>query len=280
MRGKVYLVGAGPGDPELITVRGLNLLRQATVVLYDRLVHPQLLQEAPADAHQLYVGKEEHLHCVPQGQINQLLVAYARRGECVVRLKGGDPFVFGRGGEEAEALSEAGVPFEIVPGVSSAIAAPAYAGIPLTHRRYASSFAVITGHEESGEATSGGTTTHNWAKLATAVDTLVVLMGLKTLPHIVAQLLQHGRAPETPVALVRWGTRREQETVVGTLQDIVRKAKERKFSSPAVTIIGEVVTLRDRLRWFDGIPLPPAPHQLRAPMENKEETMVWSRDAP
>jgi uroporphyrin-III C-methyltransferase len=264
MRGKVYLVGAGPGDPELITVRGLNVLRQATVVLYDRLVHPQLLQEAPADAHQLYVGKEEHLHCVPQGQINQLLVAYARRGECVVRLKGGDPFVFGRGGEEAEALAAAGVPFEIVPGVSSAVAAPAYAGIPLTHRRYASSFAVITGHEENGEAT-----THNWAKLATAVDTLVVLMGLKTLPHIVAQLLRHGRAPETPVALVRWGTRREQETVVGTLRDIVRKATERKLTSPAVTIIGEVVTLRDQLRWFDGTPLSIAPVEVPGdPQEN------------
>ena len=271
MRGKVYLVGAGPGDPELITVRGLNVLRQATVVLYDRLVHPQLLQEAPAAAHQLYVGKEDHLHCVPQEQINHLLVAYAQRSECVVRLKGGDPFVFGRGGEEAEALAAAGVPFEIVPGVSSAIAAPAYAGIPLTHRRYASSFAVITGHEESGGATSGGATTHDWAKLATAVDTLVVLMGLKTLPHIVSQLLLHGRAPDTPVALVRWGTRSEQEAVIGTLRDIVHKARKRKFSSPAVTIIGEVVTLRDRLRWFDGIPLPSTTLQVPSPMRNKGE---------
>ena len=251
MRGKVYLVGAGPGDPELITVRGLNVLRQASIVLYDRLVHPQLLQEAPQEAKQLYVGKEEHLHCVPQGQINHLLVAYAQRGECVVRLKGGDPFVFGRGGEEAEALAMAGVPFEIVPGISSAIAAPAYAGIPLTHRRYASSFAVITGHEESGNAT-----TYEWEKLATAVDTLVVLMGLKTLPHIIAQLLRHGRSSETPVALVRWGTRSEQETATGTLGDIVQKTRGRKFSSPVVTIIGDVVTLRDRLCWFDEIPLP------------------------
>jgi uroporphyrin-III C-methyltransferase len=251
MRGKVYLVGAGPGDPELITVRGLKVLRQASVVLYDRLVHLQLLQEAPREAEQLYVGKEEHLHCVPQGRINHLLVTYAQRGECVVRLKGGDPFVFGRGGEEAEALAAAGVSFEIVPGVSSAIAVPAYAGIPLTHRRYASSFAVITGHEESGNET-----THNWEKLATAVDTLVVLMGLKTLPHIISQLLRHGRFPETPVALVRWGTRSEQETLAGTLGDIVQKARARKFSSPAVTIVGDVVTLRDRLRWFDEIPLP------------------------
>jgi uroporphyrin-III C-methyltransferase len=251
MRGKVYLVGAGPGDPELITVRGLKVLRQATIVLYDRLVHPQLLQEAPAEAKQLYVGKEEHLHCVPQGQINHLLVAYAQRGECVVRLKGGDPFVFGRGGEEAEALAAAGVSFEIVPGVSSAIAAPAYAGIPLTHRRYASSFAVITGHEESGNET-----THDWEKLATAVDTLVVLMGSKTLPHIISQLLRHGRSSETPVAIVRWGTRSEQETLIGRLGDIVQKARARQFSSPAVIIIGEVVTLRDRLRWFGESPLP------------------------
>lgn len=253
MRRKVYLVGAGPGAPELITVRGLKVLREASIVLYDRLVHPQLLQEAPPDAKQLYVGKEENLHCVPQGQINHLLVAYAQRGECVVRLKGGDPFVFGRGGEEAEALAAAGVPFEIVPGVSSAIAAPAYAGIPVTHRRYASSFAVITGHEENGRETM-----HDWAKLATAVDTLVVLMGLKTLPRIVYQLLLHGRAPETPVALVRWGTRSEQETLVGTLHDIVEKAAHRRLSSPVVTIIGEVVSLRDQLRWFGEVPRPQA----------------------
>jgi uroporphyrin-III C-methyltransferase len=251
MRGKVFLVGAGPGGPELITVRGLKVLQQASIVLYDRLVHPQLLQEAPADAKQLYVGKEESLHCVPQRQINQLLVAYARRGECVVRLKGGDPFVFGRGGEEAEALAAAGVPFEIIPGVSSALAAPAYAGIPVTHRRYASSFAVITGHEENGRETK-----HDWAKLAGAVDTLVVLMGLKTLPQIVSQLLSHGRAPDTPVALIRWGTRSEQETLVGTLQDIVGRAARRRFSPPVVTIIGEVVDLRDRLHWFDEV-LPP-----------------------
>jgi uroporphyrin-III C-methyltransferase len=254
MRGKVYLVGAGPGDPELITVRGLKVLRQASIVLYDRLVHPQLLQEAPADAKRLYVGKEENLHCVPQGQINHLLVAYAQHGECIVRLKGGDPFVFGRGGEEAEALAAAGVPFEIVPGVSSAVAAPAYAGIPVTHRRYASSFAVITGHEENGRET-----TYDWTKLATAVDTLVVLMGLKTLPQIVSQLLSHGRTPETPVALIRWGTRNAQETLVGTLQDIVEKAAHRRFSSPVVTIIGEVVNLRDQLRWFDEVLLPQTP---------------------
>ena len=252
--GKVYLVGAGPGDPGLMTVRGLQLLRSAQVVVYDQLVNPVLLDELSVDAERIFVGKKAGHHCIAQSEINEVLIVYAGRGHEVVRLKGGDPFVFGRGGEEAEALADAGVPFEIVPGVSSAVAVPAYAGIPLTHRDYASSFAVVTGHEAIKAKSSV-----DWAKLATAVDTLVVLMGLKTLPHIVAQLLLHGRAPETPVALVKWGTRREQETVVGTLRDIVQKATERKFTSPAVTIIGEVVTLRDRLRWFDGIPLSIAP---------------------
>jgi uroporphyrin-III C-methyltransferase len=246
MWGKVYLVGAGPGDPELITVRGLRVLRQATVVLYDRLVHPQLLQEAPREAKQLYVGKEGGTHCVPQNQINQLLVTYAQRGETVVRLKGGDPFVFGRGGEEAEALVSAGIPFEIVPGVSSALAAPAYAGIPVTHRRFASSFAVITGHEENGRET-----THDWAKLATAVDTLIVLMGVSNLPSIVSELVYHGRSPQTPIALVRWGTFSEQEALVGTLDTIVEKVTLHPLPPPVVTVIGEVVTLRERLHWFD-----------------------------
>lgn len=250
MPGKVYLVGAGPGDPGLITVRGLNVLRQASVVLYDRLVHPQLLQEAPCEAKQLYVGKEGGAHCVPQNQINHLLVTYSQRGETVVRLKGGDPFVFGRGGEEAEALVAAGIPFEIVPGVSSAVAVPAYAGIPVTHRKLSSSFAVVTGHEESGKET-----TVNWAGLATAVDTLVVLMGVSNLPHVVSQLVRHGRSPHTPIALVRWGTFSEQETLVGTLDTIVEKATLHPLPPPVVTIIGEVVTLRKRLHWFDHIPL-------------------------
>lgn len=249
MRGKVYLVGAGPGDPGLITVRGLNVLRQASVVLYDRLVHPQLLQEAPREAKQVYVGKEGGAHCVPQHQINQLLVTYAQRSETVVRLKGGDSFVFGRGGEEAEALVAAGVPFEIIPGVSSAVAVPAYAGIPVTHRKLASSFAVITGHEESGKET-----TVNWAGLATAVDTLVVLMGVSNLLYIVSELVRHGRSPQTPIALVRWGTFSEQETLVGTLDTIVEKTTLHPLLPPVVTIIGEVVTLRERLHWLDELP--------------------------
>lgn len=244
--GKVYLVGAGPGDPGLITVRGLKAIQQATVIIYDRLVHPSLVEEAPATAQRIYVGKESGIHCVPQSQINQLLVQYASQGEQVVRLKGGDPFVFGRGGEETEALVTAGLSFEIIPGVSSAVAVPAYAGIPVTHRKVASSFAVITGHEEGGKKHSA----IDWARLATAVDTLVILMGTKGLARMTAQLIQHGRVPETPVALIRWGTTSEQYTVIGTLADIATKAAAVNLEPPVVTVIGEVVNLSQQLRWF------------------------------
>ena len=242
----VYLVGAGPGDPELITVRGLNAVHQATVIIYDRLVHPSLVAEAPPQAQRIYVGKESGIHYVPQGQINQLLVNYATQGERVVRLKGGDPFVFGRGGEEAEALAAARLPFEIIPGVSSAVAVPAYAGIPLTHRKVASSFAVVTGHEEGGKEH----TAIDWRRLATAVDTLVILMGTKGLVRIAAQLIQHGRAPETPVALIRWGTTSEQVTVVGTLANITDTAAAVALEPPIVTVVGDVVRLAERLQWF------------------------------
>jgi len=242
----VYLVGAGPGDPGLITVRGLKVLQQATVVIYDRLVHPSLVDEAPPHAQRIYAGKESGSHCVPQGRINQLLVKYARQGERVVRLKGGDPFVFGRGGEEAEALVVAGLPFEIVPGVSSAVAVPAYAGIPVTHRKVASSFAVITGHEENGKEHSA----IDWERLATAVDTLVILMGTKGLARVTAQLVRHGRPPETPVALIRWGTTSEQHTLVGTLADIAAKAAAVNLEPPVVTVVGDVVNLAERLRRF------------------------------
>jgi uroporphyrinogen III methyltransferase/synthase len=245
--GTVYLVGAGPGDPGLLTVRGLELLRQAEVVVYDRLVNPRLLDEAPPQALRIFAGKLTGHHGLPQERINALLIAHARRGRRVVRLKGGDPFVFGRGGEEAEALAEAGIPFEVVPGVSSAVAVPAYAGIPLTHRGLSSSFAVITGHE----VTSKSEPAVNWERLATAVDTLVVLMGVTALPRIVANLLAHGRSPETPVALIRWGTTEEQETITGTLADILEKAAGAQ--PPVVVVIGEVVGLRDRLRWFDAL---------------------------
>jgi len=244
--GKVYLVGAGPGDPGLLTIRGLELLRKAEVVVYDRLVNPTLLEEAPAEALRIFAGKLTGFHSLPQEQINGILIAHAKCGRAVVRLKGGDPFVFGRGGEEAEALREAGIPFEVVPGVSSTVAVPAYAGIPLTHRKISSSFAVITGHEACKADPSV-----DWAAMATAVDTLVVLMGLKSLPLIVAKLLAYGRPPGTPVALIRRGTTEEQETVTGTLANILDKAAV--LQPPVVVVIGEVVTLRDKLHWFDGL---------------------------
>lgn len=241
--GKVYLVGAGPGDPGLMTVRGLQLLRGAQVVVYDQLVNPALLEEVSVGAERIFVGKQAGRHCIAQGEINSVLIRYARRGFEVVRLKGGDPFVFGRGGEEAEALADAGIPFEIVPGVSSAVAVPAYAGIPLTHRNFASSFAVVTGHEAVKAKSSV-----DWAKLATAVDTLVILMGLHNLPAIVAKLIAFGRSPNTPAAVIRRGTTEEQEIVTGTLANIVEKSALLK--APALIVVGEVVRLRDKLSWF------------------------------
>ena len=245
--GRVYLVGAGPGDPGLMTVRGLELLRRARVVVYDRLVNPALLDEAPADAIRIFAGKHAGTHCLPQARINALLIEHARDGGVVVRLKGGDPFVFGRGGEEALALAEAGIPFEVVPGVSAAVAVPAYAGIPVTHRGLGSSFAVVTGHEDPDKEAEAV----DWARLATAVDTLVVLMGLRSLPRIVAALLAHGRAPDTPVALIRWGTTDAQATVTGTLADIVARGQQAGLTPPVLAVIGPVVALRDRLDWFE-----------------------------
>ncbi|HEY2990018.1 MAG TPA: uroporphyrinogen-III C-methyltransferase [Candidatus Binatia bacterium] len=245
--GKVYLVGAGPGDPGLLTVRGLDLIRQAEVIIYDRLVNPALLEEAPSAAARIFAGKATGLHSLPQEEINELMIAHARRGRRVIRLKGGDPFVFGRGGEEAEALAAAGIQFEVVPGVSSAMSVPAYAGIPLTHRQLSSSFAVITGHE----ACKAGAKI-DWQRLATGIDTLVVLMGLKNLPRIAAQLIAHGRAPATPIALIRWGTTQKQEVVTGTLADIIDKSQS--LRPPVVIVIGEVVKLRMKLDWFDAAP--------------------------
>jgi uroporphyrinogen III methyltransferase/synthase len=241
--GRVCLVGAGPGDPGLLTVRALERLRDAEVVVYDRLVNPALLDEAPPGALRIFAGKRAGSHCPAQSAINAILIHHAAAGRFVVRLKGGDPFVFGRGGEEAIALSKAGIAFEVVPGVSSAVAVPAYAGIPVTHRGVASSFAVLTGHEDpskDGDAV-------DWPALATAVDTLVVLMAVSSLPRIVGALLANGRAPETPVALIRWGTTEAQEVRVGTLGDIVGRA--RGLEPPVVTVIGEVVRLRERLEW-------------------------------
>lgn len=255
--GTVYLIGAGPGDPGLITVRGMELLRTSDVVVYDRLAHPSLLQHVRPDAEKIYVGKASAQHAMRQSDINALLIAKAKEGKSVARLKGGDPFVFGRGGEEAEECRTAGVPFQIVPGVTSAIAAPAYAGIPVTHRDAASSFAVITGHERD-EARESGTRApgeaegrRNWAHIAHAADTLVFLMGVEALPEIAARLQEHGRSPETPVALVQWGTWAQQRVVIGTLATIVEIVRNAGLTPPAVCVVGEVVKLRSALRWFD-----------------------------
>ncbi len=250
-KGLVYLVGAGPGDPGLITVKGLACLQKADVVVYDRLVSPALLRQAPQGCEMIDVGKSPKQHTRSQEAINALLVEKALAGKVVVRLKGGDPFLFGRGGEEAEALAEAGVPFEVVPGVTSAIAAPAYAGIPVTHRDHTSAFAVVTGHEDPTKADSS----LDWQKLATGVGTLTFVMGVGNLPKIVAKLIEHGRDPRTPVAVVQQGTEASQKTVAGTLTDIVEKAREAAIRPPAVIVVGEVVALREKLRWFDTKPL-------------------------
>jgi uroporphyrinogen III methyltransferase/synthase len=255
--GLVSLVGAGPGDPGLITWRGLERLREADVVVYDRLAHPALLNEAPPEAERVYVGKASAHHAMRQTDINALLVDRAALGKRVVRLKGGDPFVFGRGGEEAQACRDAGIPFEVVPGVTSAIAALAYAGIPITHRDAASSFAVITGHErddrgEAGQRAPGAAEQRrNWAHIAHAADTLVFLMGVEALSEITVRLQEHGRSADTPVALVQWGTWPRQRVVTGTLATIAGEVQTAGLTPPAVCVVGEVVRLREPLRWFD-----------------------------
>ncbi len=241
--GRVHLVGAGPGDPGLLTLRGRAALRRADVVIYDRLVDPRVLALAPPRALRVFAGKASGCHTLPQAAINALLIAHAERGRRVVRLKGGDPFVFGRGGEEMEALAARGIAVTVVPGVSAALAAPAAAGIPLTHRRLASSFAVVTGHEGDGKDAPAV----DWERLATAADTLVVLMGLGRLPAIVAALRAHGRHADTPVALIREGTTCGQQTVVGTLADIVERARAAALTPPVVIVVGDVVRLRGRL---------------------------------
>jgi uroporphyrinogen III methyltransferase/synthase len=245
--GKVFLVGAGPGDPGLMTVKGLERLRQAEVVVYDRLVDESILKEADAKAEKIYVGKASSHHTVEQEAINRLLIEKAKDGKRVVRLKGGDPFVLGRGGEEAEALSQNGIPFEVVPGVSSAVAVPAYAGIPVTHRGVASSFTVVTGHKASDQ----GEPRIAWDQLAAATDTLVILMGMKNLAHVVDQLIQNKKPSSTPVAVITEGTTRRQRCVTGTLRNIVEKAKSENLSPPSVVVVGHVVNLRKRLQWFD-----------------------------
>ncbi len=249
--GVVYLVGAGPGDPGLLTVKGRRCVETADVVVHDRLVDRRILRHAREQAEVIDVGKVRGQGGSTQPKINSLLVQRAKEGRKVVRLKGGDPFVFGRGGEEADALQEAGVAFQVVPGVTSAIAAPAYAGIPLTHRGVASAFTVVTGTEAPGSQSSP----IEWEALARRPGTLVLLMAWESLPTIVEALLRHGKQPDTPTALVRWGTEPYQQTVVGTLESIEAKAAAAGLRPPVVAIIGEVVRLRERLRWFDNRPL-------------------------
>jgi uroporphyrin-III C-methyltransferase len=241
--GKVYLVGAGPGDPDLLTVKGKKCLERADVILYDRLVGEELLEYTAESAELIYVGKRAGKHCVSQTTIEELLIERARRGKRVVRLKGGDPFVFGRGGEEAEALKRAGIPYEIVPGVSSAVAVPAYAGIPLTHRACASSVAIVSGHK-----TSRGNSVR-WGELVQSVDTLVILMGLHNLREIMSRLLEDGCEPQRPVALIQSGTRQSQKSAIGTVETIADLAEREKFQSPTVIVVGEVVKLGRELHW-------------------------------
>ena len=251
-RGRVLLVGAGPGDPDLITLRGAEALRRADVVVYDSLVARELLDLAPAHAERIDAGKRSHETPVSmQEAINEVLVARARAGLVVVRLKGGDAFVFGRGGEEASACREAGVAFEVVPGVTSALAAPAFAGIPVTDRRYAGSFAVVTGHRDPGRPW----TSIRWDKLATGVDTLVVVMGMRNLEKIVEALLAHGRAPETPAAVVMEGGTPRQRVVEAPLAELAKRVREAELAAPAVIVVGDVVRLRAQLAWWESGPL-------------------------
>lgn len=267
--GTVYLVGAGPGDPDLITVKGLKVLRLADVVVYDRLIHPDLLQEARADARRIYVGKAPDNHSIPQERINEILVEQAQLGRLVVRLKGGDPFVFGRGGEEAFALAAAGIRFQIVPGITSPISVPAYAGIPVTHRNVSSAFTVVTGHScREGDDP-------DWISLARA-GTLVILMGLRRLPSIAKTLMDAGIDESTPAAVISSGATNNQVVVEGTLENIGRRT--RHLASPATIVIGHVVSLRPWLSWFDpadqpggdGLPFEPAVAGINAVPEDLE----------
>ena len=242
-KGEVYLVGAGPGDPELLTLKALRLMQQADVIIYDRLVSPAILELCRRDAAKIYVGKARSNHSVPQEGINALLVEYAAQGKRVCRLKGGDPFIFGRGGEEIQELFAAGVTFQVVPGITAASGCSAYAGIPLTHRDYAQSVRFLTGHLKEGSPELP------WNELVYENQTLVLYMGLVGLEKICAQLIAHGQRPNMPVALISKGTTPEQKVVVGTLADIASKVSEHQIQAPTLTIIGEVVSLRDQLQW-------------------------------
>ena len=251
MKAKVYLVGAGPGDEGLITVKGRQCIEKSDVIIYDYLASPTLLKHAPKTAEKIYVGKKGGDHTLSQDEINALILEKAKANSIVCRLKGGDPFIFGRGGEEAEILAAKGIPFEIVPGVTSAIAAAAYAGIPLTHRKLTATLAFITGHEDPHKEESN----IDWESLAKGIGTLVFFMGVKNLPDITQKLIANGKSPETPVALIRWGTTPGQVTVTGTLDNIAEEVKQAGLKAPAIIVIGEVVNLRQTLKWYENRPL-------------------------
>lgn len=242
---KVYIVGAGPGDKDLITVKGLRTIQQADVILYDRLINEELLEEAKAGAQLIFCGKLPGKHAMIQQQIHEQLVMFAQQGKIVVRLKGGDPFVFGRGAEEAEVLAQHHIPFEIIPGITSSIAAAAYAGIPVTHRDLGSSFAIVTGHMQEGKDDS-----IKWASLATGIDTIAIYMGVQNLPYIVHKLISNGRVGTTPVALIHWGTYDKQRTVTATLETIEEVVQQQRIENPSIILVGEVVTLREKIQWF------------------------------
>ena len=250
-KGKVYIVGAGPGDIGLLTVKGLKCLRKAEVVVYDFHLNAQILNYINHDAEFIYAGKRGGKHDMTQDNINRTLVEKAKEGKIICRLKGGDPFVFGRGGEEAEALVDEGISFEVVPGISSSVSAPAYAGIPLTHRSYSSSFAVVPGYEDVTKKESS----IDWGRLATGVGTIVFLMAVKNISMVCQKLIENGRSAETPVAVIRWGTRADQTTLIGKLNNITALVKENHIKPPAVMVVGDVVNLRDKLKWIEAKPL-------------------------
>lgn len=242
--GKVYIVGAGPGSVDLITLKGMKCIQEADVILYDRLVNKELLEYAKPNAELVFVGKLPKMHDTIQQLIHRLLLQYARKGKIVTRLKGGDPFLFGRGAEEAEVLREANIPFEIVPGITSGIAAPAYAGIPVTHRDYSSSMAIVTGHMREGKED-----TINWKRISEAVDTLVIYMGVGNLPYIVEELSKY-KKPHTEIALIQWGTMEGQKVVSGTLENIVETVQKENIGNPSIIIVGKVVNMHKKIDWF------------------------------
>lgn len=240
--GSVSLVGAGPGDIDLITVKGLKAIKSADVILYDRLINHDLLDEAKKDAKLIYCGKLPQHHSMQQDEINKLLVQHAKQGKHVVRLKGGDPYIYGRGGEEATYVVKHGIPYDIIPGITSGIAAPAYAGIPVTHRDYSASFAIVTGHRKADADDS-----EKWAALAKGIDTLVIYMGIKNAEHIQQQLIKYGKSPQIPCAIIHWGTTDKQMTKLCTLQELNETIKRNQMMNPSIIIIGEVVKLREQL---------------------------------